>query len=295
MLAVHEDLGLDDRDQAILLARGGVTREAVGILADGLLGGAGGARRDLEDRAPLGEAGTEAVVLGAARAKPVEAGAVRLAVGAGERLDALVDLDAGDHALLLEELDEGLALLGLLADGLVEHDAARDVLAKIGSKEEQLAVRAAVLLFVGDADRREALADGAVGLVRRQDALAAARDGLGRGGELVPVLRAGAGSCEVIGLEREAEGAGGGLGLLGLLGAGGGGTLLLRHLGLGVCWGGCSGAGHCRSRTAKADGTEDGRAGARQVDLDTQPRPHQISQTVCMRLSRSANPHGLPR
>ena len=171
MLAVHEDLGLDDRDQAILLARRGVAREAVGILADGLLGGAGGARRDLEDRAPLGEAGAEAVVLGAARAKPVEAGAVRLAVGAGERLDALVDLDAGDHALLLEELDEGLALLGLLAEGLVEHDAARDVLAKIGRQEEQLAVRAAVLLFVGDADRGEALADGAVGLVRRQDAL----------------------------------------------------------------------------------------------------------------------------
>ena len=229
MLAVHEDLGLDDRDQAILLARGGVTREAVGILADGLLGGAGGARRDLEDRAPLGEAGAEAVVLGAARAKPVEAGAVRLAVGAGERLDALVDLDAGDHALLLEELDEGLALLGLLADGLVEHDAARDVLAKIGSQKEQLAVRAAVLLFVGDADRREALADGSVGLVRGEDALAAARDGLGGGRELVAVLGTRSGRHLGARLVREAEGARGrGLGLLGAA-ALGGGLALGRH------------------------------------------------------------------
>ena len=229
MLAVHEDLGLDDRDQAILLARGGVTREAVGILADGLLGGAGGARRDLEDRAPLGEAGAEAVVLGAARAKPVEAGAVRLAVGAGERLDALVDIDAGDHALLLEELDEGLALLGLLAEGLVEHDAARDVLAKIGGQEEQLAVRAAVLLFVGDADRGKALADGAGRLVRRQDALAAARNSLGRGGQLVAELRARSGEDEAIGLEREAEGGRRGLCLFRALGPGRRSSLLLGH------------------------------------------------------------------
>ena len=82
-----------------------------------------------------------------------------------------------------------LALLCLLADGLIEHDAARDVLAKIGGQEEQLAVRAAVLLFVGDADRGKALADGAGRLGRYEFLFVAAplRIEKGMGSPLNPI------------------------------------------------------------------------------------------------------------
>lgn len=216
VLAVHQDLRLHDRDEAILLAGGGVAGEAVGILADGLLGRGGLAVRDLEHRAPLSEASAELVVLGAARAEAVEAGAVGLAVGTGERLDALVDLDADDDVLVGQELGERDLLLGGLADGLIEDDAAGDVVAQVLGGEEQLAVSATVLLGVLDADRGEALADGAVGLVRGEDALAAARDGLGRGRELVAVLRTRSSRDLGAGLVGEAEGArGGGLGRLG--------------------------------------------------------------------------------
>ena len=43
-------------------------------------------------------------------------------------LDALVDLDAGHDAELLDEVDEGLPRVGLLEERLVEQDHAGDAL-----------------------------------------------------------------------------------------------------------------------------------------------------------------------
>ena len=43
-------------------------------------------------------------------------------------LDALVDLDAGHDAELLDEVDEGLARVRLLEERLVEQDHAGDAL-----------------------------------------------------------------------------------------------------------------------------------------------------------------------
>merc|ERR1711869_135856 len=63
VLAVEQDLGLDDGDKAVLLADGGVAGEAVGAVEEGLVGGA---RGDVHHGAPLGEAGALLVVLGAA-------------------------------------------------------------------------------------------------------------------------------------------------------------------------------------------------------------------------------------
>ena len=125
-----------------------------------------------------------------AGAEAVETGAIRLALGAGERLDALVHLDTHDDILLVEQGDERLAVLSLLADGFVEHDGAADVVVELRAGEEDLAVRTAVLLRVLDTDRSETLANSTVGLVRRENTLAAARDSLGGGRQLVAELGA---------------------------------------------------------------------------------------------------------
>ena len=56
-------------------------------------------------------------------------------------LDALVHLDAGHDAELLDEVDEGLPRVRLLEEGLVEEDDAGDALQlRLGHSEEQLPV-----------------------------------------------------------------------------------------------------------------------------------------------------------
>ena len=88
-------------------------------------------------------------------------------------LRALVDLDAGDRAGLLDQLDQRRAVLGVLPDGLVIEDDAGNVLAhRLGRAEQHLAVVAAVLLGRFDIDGVKALLDGAGGFVGSQNALA---------------------------------------------------------------------------------------------------------------------------
>ena len=181
MLAVHQHLGLDDRHQPGLLRQRGETGERLGVGMDA--GGAGEVRADGNHRAPLGEAGAELVVLGQPVAEAVETLGHHLAGGAGEGLGALVDLDAGDDALAAQRLDERAAVGGALAERLVEQDDARDELARAGGGEQDLAVRAAVLLGRFDVDRREALLDRRRRLVGREDPLAGGDQGLGGGFE----------------------------------------------------------------------------------------------------------------
>jgi hypothetical protein len=63
-----------------------------------------------------------------------------------ERLRALVDLDARDDALRGQQLRERRPVVGLLADRLVVEDDAADVLLGARRREEEVAVRAPVLL-----------------------------------------------------------------------------------------------------------------------------------------------------
>lgn len=81
-----------------------------------------------------------------------------LSVGAGKRHHALVHLDAHHHALLLDQLGEGFARVGLLVERLVEKDDAADAgVDPVVGGEEELAVESAVLLRVLRADAAEAL------------------------------------------------------------------------------------------------------------------------------------------
>ena len=82
---------------------------------------------DVDHRAPLGEPRAELAVLDEPRAQPVEPVGHELARRLRKRRRALVDLDAGDDARLLEDLHERAPVGRLLADRLVEEDHAADV------------------------------------------------------------------------------------------------------------------------------------------------------------------------
>ena len=131
-----------------------------------------------DDRPPLGELRAQIGVLGETVAQPVETLGDKLAVSSCQRLRALVHLDAGNDALIRQYLDEGSAVRALLAERLVVQDDAADELRRSCRAKEALAVVATVLECRLDADGIETPLDGAVALVRRQDALARCDDGL---------------------------------------------------------------------------------------------------------------------
>ena len=61
----------------------------------------------------------------------------------------------------LEHFDHRLSVAGLLVDGLVKQNHTADVLAEVlAAGEQQLTVRASVLLDVFNVDLRQTLADG---------------------------------------------------------------------------------------------------------------------------------------
>ena len=184
---VNEDLRLDNRDEAVLLADARVAGEVLRGDVDREVGRAARLDVDLERRAPLGEARALLVVLGGALREVVEAGAPLLALAtAEERAEAGVDLDARDDADAVEHVDEGLARRVLLVEGLLEEDRARDVLADALRGEEEVAPRHAVLLGVLHAVRLEARADRAGRLIAGQQALAGLDH---RGGGRTELLR----------------------------------------------------------------------------------------------------------
>lgn len=117
---ISQDLGLDNGDQAVGLADDGITGQGVGVLVNGELRRA--AVADLEDSTPLGKSSALLVVLGAALAEVVNSLGLSLAVGAREVNNTLVDLDTRDDVLVLEHLDKGGAVGGVLEESLLEQD-----------------------------------------------------------------------------------------------------------------------------------------------------------------------------
>ena len=95
-----------------------------------------------------------------------------LLVGASNLNGTLVDLDAGEDTSLLKDIDEGLAILGLLVEGLLKEDHATEALEGTRGAEEELTEGTAVLLNVLDIDAGKALANSASGLISSKDTLA---------------------------------------------------------------------------------------------------------------------------
>ena len=91
--AHHQHLRLNDRNQTVSLANGGISGKSHGVLIDGNL------RRsstdgilNVQNSSPLGEASTRLVVFGASDIKVIHALRDTLTIGSEQRLDSLVDL-----------------------------------------------------------------------------------------------------------------------------------------------------------------------------------------------------------
>ena len=171
VVAVHQHFGLDDRDDALVLAQRGVARERVRVHVEAET--RRDVRADRDDRAPLREARTELAVLDETRAQPVETVGDELVGRLRERRRALVDLDAGDDALRLEDLRRAggrrTAFWRIVSSNRI---TPLTWSAAPGGREQHLAVGAPAVLGRLAPDRVEALLDRAAALVGGQDALA---------------------------------------------------------------------------------------------------------------------------
>ena len=171
MGAVHQHFGFHDRHDAVFLGQRRIAGQRLGIGIDAIVGG--NAIGDIDQRPPLGEARAQLVIFDETFAQPVQPFGDGLARAAGQGLGAGIDLDARHGTGLFDQLDQRRAVGRLLADGFVEQDHARDMLAHgLVAAEQKLAIGAAVVLGVGDADLVETLLDGAGGFIGGQDALA---------------------------------------------------------------------------------------------------------------------------
>eukprot|EP00962_Isochrysis_galbana_P005415 scaffold1459_cov104-Isochrysis_galbana.AAC.7 len=160
--------------------------ECVGVLADCQLRRRGAAGVvDAQHSTPLGEARPRLVVRTAPLSQVVHPLRHRLVQRAWERGRALVNLDAGQDALRVKQVDKpGVTVTAHVEQRLFETDRAGKVLAQARRGKEQLAVGPPVLVRVGDAKRRELASDGGRRLVGGEDALARCGDCACRRGEL---------------------------------------------------------------------------------------------------------------
>ena len=156
--AVGHDFRLDDGYQALALADGRVAGQAGHALVHGGVRGNPGGGVDLQHVAPLREAGPLRVGLGAPGLEVVEplgpgfrvAQRPHLGVAQAVLGVALVQLDAGDHAVALDQVHHLGASRVLLEQSLPVQDHAADVLAHARGGVEQGAVRGAVFDRVRD-------------------------------------------------------------------------------------------------------------------------------------------------
>ncbi|GMS91026.1 hypothetical protein PENTCL1PPCAC_13201, partial [Pristionchus entomophagus] len=190
VISVAQHLRLDDGHEAGLLTDRGVSGKNVGVLEHAQMRGR--VRGDGEDAAPLGEAATALLESCGLCGESIQSLGGSLSDGAMERHDSEVELDAWNDALLVEQIDELLAGVGGLVEGLLVEDHSGDVLVEVGRGEEQLTVLLSVLLIVLEADGGQALTDSSSGLVSCKDSLAVGDD---LGGDLAKLLLLGASEC----------------------------------------------------------------------------------------------------
>ena len=135
---------------------------------------------DVDHRAPFGEARALLVIFLQPLGEPVEADGHQFAGTLRQGLRAFIDLDAGDTAGLLDQLDQRGAVLCLLPDGLIiENDAGNVFRHRLLRAEQHLAIVAAIVLGGLHLDGLEPLPDGAGGFVGGEDALAGHHHGVG--------------------------------------------------------------------------------------------------------------------
>jgi hypothetical protein len=125
VIAIDQDFGLDDWDEAVLLTDGAVSSESLSCLIDGSI------RRktilfvNLNNSSPFGESTAQFVVFSTSITKSIKTGSGKFFVGATNFNGALVNLDTTDNASLIEEFTEScLTITASVTSSFVIHDDA---------------------------------------------------------------------------------------------------------------------------------------------------------------------------
>ena len=134
MGAVHQNFRLDDGHQAGLLGQRGIAGQGMGV--GGNAGVAGDALADGDHRAPFGKTRSDFAVFVHTFAQAVQALGYFFAGRTRQVLGASVDLDARDHILAADYIDQRRTVGGLLVDGFViEYYAADEFPQSLGAEQ----------------------------------------------------------------------------------------------------------------------------------------------------------------
>ena len=174
IVAVVDDFGLDDGDDASLLTGKSVFREIVAVLGDCFIGRGEDViiliNTEFEGGAPFSEAEAHLVVFSETVVETVEAFGESFERVGVKGLETLVDLDAGDDTLTGEMVDEILAIIGNLTGGFIKEDDAVNVIGETWGGKEDIAVVATIIISISDLKLVEFLVDTATGFVSSEDA-----------------------------------------------------------------------------------------------------------------------------
>lgn len=132
MVSVGEDLRLNNGGKPVLLADSGISSERVSSLSNGELRWA--SISNLEDGSPLGESCTSLIVLLASLSETVQTSGGLFLVCAWQEDETLVDLDAWDDILCLEQVNKGSAVSRVLEQSLLEEDDSTDSVLQLRSE-----------------------------------------------------------------------------------------------------------------------------------------------------------------
>ena len=167
VIAVHQDLRLDDGHQSRLLAQGGVKGEHPGI------GGDAGRRwpavTNRDNCAPLGEARAQFPIRQEPFTQSVEPAGDFLVSKIGQPDCTFIYFNARDDAPAGEHSWQGFAHGCPLAGGFIVEDRAADEFLQARRRKQKLAVGPAIFLGRRDFERGESLSNGGEAFVRRQD------------------------------------------------------------------------------------------------------------------------------
>ena len=126
VIAIHQHLRLDDGHQTRFLTNRRVARQRVCIGGDA--GGTGDVRANVDHRAPLGKFCAELHIVRATLGQIIEALGHRFAGAERQRLGACIDLDARQHAILVQQINERGAIGGFLAQRFIVQNHTADVI-----------------------------------------------------------------------------------------------------------------------------------------------------------------------
>ncbi len=133
MLTVHENLWLDDGNDSLLLAKGGVSSQSVRVGDDAIVRGE--ALSDGDYSAPLGEACPELSVLSKSFAESIETLGDFLTRKASEVSCSRVHLDSRQDPPFRQNIDERSAISGALPQRLIKENDAAYVICEAGGCE----------------------------------------------------------------------------------------------------------------------------------------------------------------